>query len=159
MFEKCHSKKWRWWEWQTMILDTGGNGYRHSLVSSWWSKACLVLCSKSASIPAYSRVSASLLSLAVTFFVSLLRSAFINPVLTRKIFALHQGRKAKRAHFRHPTGPAHLSCPRTSLQFCRIASPTQKISVVHHNQTAVRPGSHLLSSTVTISAIPLLSRK
>ena len=133
--------------------------YWVSLVSTWWSQSCLVLCSKSAFLPAYSRMSASLLSFSVIFFFTLLRSTCVYPVLTRKNFSLHRGRNAKEAHFRHPTGPAHPSRPRTSLQFCRIMSPTQKISVFHHNQTDVSTRSHLLSSKGTLRTIPLLSRK
>jgi len=142
-----------------MKLDNGGNGYRHSVMSSWWSKTCLVLCSKSAFLPAYSHVSASLLSFSGTFFLTLLWSTWVYPVLTCKIFALHQGQNAKGAHFSHPTGPAHRSHPWTSLQFCRIVSLTQKILVFHLNQTASSPVSHLLSSAVTLTTIPLLSSK
>jgi len=87
---------------------------------------------------AYSHVSASLLSFSVTSFFTILRSKWVYPVLTSKIFGLHRGRKGKGTHFRHPTGPAHPSHPRTTLQFYRIAIPTQKISVFHHNKTAVK---------------------
>ena len=134
-----------------MKLENGGDGYRHSVMSSWWSKACLVLCSKSAFLPAYIHVSANLLPFPGTFFVTLLRSAWVYPMLTCKIFALHQSQNAKRAHFSHLMGPAHPSRPWTSLQFNQIVSLTQKISVFHHNQTAISPGSHLLSSMISLN--------
>ena len=110
-------------------------------------------------VPAYSRVSASFLSFSVTSFVTLLRSTWVYPVLTSKIFALHLGQNGKGTHFRNPTWPAHPSRPRTTLHFCRIVSPTQKISVFHHKKQPLSPESHLLSSTVTLTTIPLLWRQ
>jgi hypothetical protein len=65
--------------------------------------------------------------------------------------------KQKGNHFIHPTGTAHPSHPQTSLLFCQKVS--QKLTVFHLNQTVVSPGSHLLSSTVLLTSIPLLSRK
>ena len=56
-------------------------------------------------------------------------------------------------------GQLILRVPEPVLQFCRIVSPTQKISAFHHNQTALSPESHLLSCTVTFSTIPLLPGK
>ena len=92
-------------------------------------------------------------------FVMLLWSTWVYPVLTCKIFAVHWCWNATGARFRHPTGPAHPSRFWTSLCFCWIMSVTQKISVFRLNQTAVSPGSHLLSSAFTLTTIPLLSRK
>jgi hypothetical protein len=85
----------------------------------------------------------------IFLFVSFSQSIWVYLVLTHKIFALHWGQNGKGAHFIHPTGLAHPSC--------QIVS--QKLTVFHLIQTAISPGSHLLASTVTLTSIPLLSRK
>ena len=113
-------------------------------MNKWWSKTWLALCSESASLPAYISVSANSLTSSVTFFFK--RFCCQHELYTQD-FRPAPGPKRKTGPLQI-SGPPHSLRPRTSLLFCRKVSPTQKI-------TTVSPGSHLLSSTVTLKTFPL----